>query len=160
MPGPCLFLSAAPTAPHYTRLSGGAGFDGFQVRLDLRLARYFGLSEGFFLGLQSDHDPMKRRRRIEEALDKIGLSRHAARPARLLSFGEQQRLDNLAPVEKRRYMHHYNFPPFSVGETRPLRGTNYRRENTQSRGRRARRPRERRRHIALRGHRAAGDGVY
>ena len=34
----------------------------------------------------------ERRQRIAEALDKIGLSRHAARPARLLSFGEQQRL--------------------------------------------------------------------
>ena len=32
---------------------------------DLRLARYFGLSDGFFLGLQADHDLMKRRRRIE-----------------------------------------------------------------------------------------------
>lgn len=31
---------------------------------DLRLARYFGLSEGFFLGLQADHDLMARRRRI------------------------------------------------------------------------------------------------
>ncbi len=27
---------------------------------DLRLARYFGLSEGFFLGLQVDHDLMER----------------------------------------------------------------------------------------------------
>ncbi|MDE3193693.1 MAG: polyribonucleotide nucleotidyltransferase, partial [Chloroflexota bacterium] len=28
----------------------------------------------------------------------------------------------LSPVESKRYMHHYNFPPFSVGEVRPLRG--------------------------------------
>jgi antitoxin HigA-1 len=28
---------------------------------DLRLARYFGMSEGFFLGLQADHDLMARR---------------------------------------------------------------------------------------------------
>ena len=42
--------------------------------------------------------------------------------ATLGSFGEQQRLDNLSPEERRRYMHHYNFPPFSVGETRPMRG--------------------------------------
>lgn len=32
---------------------------------DLRLARYFGLSEGFFLGLQADFDLMERRRQIE-----------------------------------------------------------------------------------------------
>src|SRR3979411_367405 len=31
---------------------------------DLRLARYFGLSEGFFLGLQMDYDLMQRRREI------------------------------------------------------------------------------------------------
>jgi polyribonucleotide nucleotidyltransferase len=42
--------------------------------------------------------------------------------ATLGSMGEQQRLDGLEPEESRRYIHHYNFPPFSVGETRPLRG--------------------------------------
>ena len=31
---------------------------------DLRLTRYFGLSEGFFLGLQNDFDLMQRRREI------------------------------------------------------------------------------------------------
>jgi addiction module HigA family antidote len=31
---------------------------------DLRLARYFGMSEGFFLGLQSDYDLLERRREI------------------------------------------------------------------------------------------------
>lgn len=35
---------------------------------DLRLARYFGMSEGFFLGLQSDFDLMQRRRTIESDL--------------------------------------------------------------------------------------------
>ena len=35
---------------------------------------------------------------------------------------EAQRLDNLFPKDKRRYMHHYNFPPFSTGETWFLRG--------------------------------------
>ena len=30
---------------------------------------------------------------------------------------EAQELDNLVPTESKRYMHHYNFPPFSVGET-------------------------------------------
>jgi polyribonucleotide nucleotidyltransferase len=33
------------------------------------------------------------------------------------SVGDAQRLDTLAPVESKRYMHHYNFPPYSVGET-------------------------------------------
>jgi len=38
---------------------------------DLRLARYFGLSEGFFLGLQADHDVMAARRSLGHELDKI-----------------------------------------------------------------------------------------
>jgi polyribonucleotide nucleotidyltransferase len=37
-------------------------------------------------------------------------------------MGEQQRVDGLEPEETRRFLHHYNFPPFSVGETRPMRG--------------------------------------
>jgi polyribonucleotide nucleotidyltransferase len=35
---------------------------------------------------------------------------------------EAQRLDGLSPEESRRYLHHYNFPPFSTGETWFLRG--------------------------------------
>lgn len=38
---------------------------------DLRLARYFGLSDGFWLGLQSDHDLTQRRRQIAAALRRI-----------------------------------------------------------------------------------------
>jgi addiction module HigA family antidote len=38
---------------------------------DLRLARYFGLSDGFWLGLQSDHDLMRQRRKIAAELDRI-----------------------------------------------------------------------------------------
>ncbi len=35
---------------------------------------------------------------------------------------EEQKLDTLRPEDAKRYMHHYNFPPFSTGETWPLRG--------------------------------------
>ena len=39
------------------------------------------------------------------------------------SIGEVQRLDGLDELEvSKRYMHHYNFPSYSVGETRPSRG--------------------------------------
>ena len=38
---------------------------------DLRLARYFGMSEGFFLGLQSDYDLLQRRREIAADLSAI-----------------------------------------------------------------------------------------
>lgn len=39
---------------------------------------------------------------------------------------DAQMIDNLSPQENKRYMHHYNFPPFSVGEVRFLRGTSRR----------------------------------
>lgn len=38
---------------------------------DLRLTRFFGLSEGFFLGLQNDYDLMQRRREISDDLNTI-----------------------------------------------------------------------------------------
>lgn len=37
------------------------------------------------------------------------------------STSDEQRLFGLGEDETKRYMHHYNFPPYSVGETRPLR---------------------------------------
>ena len=42
--------------------------------------------------------------------------------ATLATLGEAQELDNLSPIKTKRYLHHYNFPPFSTGETKPLRG--------------------------------------
>ena len=38
------------------------------------------------------------------------------------SPGEEQILDGLTTSENKRFMHHYNFPPFSTGESKPLRG--------------------------------------
>lgn len=38
---------------------------------DLRLARYFGLHEGFFLGLQVAFDLMEEKRRLGKRLDEI-----------------------------------------------------------------------------------------
>ncbi|HOU12143.1 MAG TPA: polyribonucleotide nucleotidyltransferase [Anaerolineae bacterium] len=35
---------------------------------------------------------------------------------------EEQEIDDLFPEETKRYIHHYNFPPFSTGEAYPLRG--------------------------------------
>ncbi len=35
---------------------------------------------------------------------------------------ENQILDGLGIEESKRYIHHYNFPPYSVGETKPMRG--------------------------------------
>jgi addiction module HigA family antidote len=38
---------------------------------DLRLARYYGMSEGFFLGLQMDYELMERRRTLGDTLKAI-----------------------------------------------------------------------------------------
>jgi polyribonucleotide nucleotidyltransferase len=42
--------------------------------------------------------------------------------ATLGAIREEQILDGLGVEESKRYMHQYNFPPYSVGETRPMRG--------------------------------------
>ena len=33
-----------------------------------------------------------------------------------------QRIDTISPDESKRYLHHYNFPPYSTGENKPMRG--------------------------------------
>jgi addiction module HigA family antidote len=38
---------------------------------DLRLSRYWGVTEGFWLRLQADHDLMQRRRQLGTELDRI-----------------------------------------------------------------------------------------
>ncbi len=38
------------------------------------------------------------------------------------SPGDEQILDGLGANENKRFMHHYNFPPYSTGESKPLRG--------------------------------------
>jgi polyribonucleotide nucleotidyltransferase len=40
--------------------------------------------------------------------------------ATLGSTSEEQRLDTLSPEDTKRFLHHYNFPPFSVGEVRRM----------------------------------------
>jgi len=42
------------------------------------------------------------------------------------SSGMEQTLEGIEGVSSKRYMHHYNFPPFSVGEAKPLRTTDRR----------------------------------
>src|SRR5690606_10588034 len=37
------------------------------------------------------------------------------------ALGDVQKLDGLDLEESKRFMHHYNFPPYSVGEARPIR---------------------------------------
>jgi len=42
--------------------------------------------------------------------------------ATLGTLRESQEIDTLSPVDTKRYMHHYNFPPFSTGEVKMIRG--------------------------------------
>ena len=46
--------------------------------------------------------------------------------ATLAGPGLSQIIDTMDTDETRRYMHHYNFPPYSTGEAKPLRGTSRR----------------------------------
>jgi polyribonucleotide nucleotidyltransferase len=46
--------------------------------------------------------------------------------ATLGSISEVQILDGIEEETSKRYMHHYNFPSYSVGEVKPLRGPNRR----------------------------------
>lgn len=41
-------------------------------------------------------------------------------------LSDQQMLDGIGQEESKRYMHHYNFPPFATGESGPMRGPNRR----------------------------------
>ncbi|MCK8826262.1 polyribonucleotide nucleotidyltransferase [Natroniella acetigena] len=60
--------------------------------------------------------------------------------ATLGAVGDEQILDGLEEKESKRYMHHYNFPPYSVGETSPLRGPGRREIGHGTLGERALRP--------------------
>jgi polyribonucleotide nucleotidyltransferase len=42
--------------------------------------------------------------------------------ATLATLGEAQELDNLSPIKDKRYLHHYNFPPYSTGEVKRVGG--------------------------------------
>jgi addiction module HigA family antidote len=55
-----------------TRLEGViAGRIRMDADLDLRLARYFRMSEGFFLGLQDDYELLEAKRALNSDLDRI-----------------------------------------------------------------------------------------
>jgi len=41
--------------------------------------------------------------------------------ATLAPVGEAQTIDGISEEVEKRYMHHYNFPPYSVGEAKPMR---------------------------------------
>ncbi|MEA2653763.1 MAG: polyribonucleotide nucleotidyltransferase, partial [Chloroflexota bacterium] len=42
--------------------------------------------------------------------------------ATLGASSDVQRLDTISPETEKRYIHHYNFPPYSTGENKPMRG--------------------------------------
>jgi antitoxin HigA-1 len=63
---------AAPLGVEATRLSDVInGRRPIDADLDLRLSRYFRMSEGFFLGLQLDHDLLAAKRALNGDLDRI-----------------------------------------------------------------------------------------
>lgn len=57
-----------PVARVEAMISGGEAVD---AELDLRLARYFGLSEGYFMRLQIRHELLEAKRALNGDLDRI-----------------------------------------------------------------------------------------
>ena len=57
-----------PTARLAALIEGDRPID---AELDLRLARYFRMSDGFFLGLQIQHDLLEAKRALNGDLDRI-----------------------------------------------------------------------------------------
>lgn len=59
---------AVDPARLHSLVAGTSRVDG---ELDLRLARYFGMSEGFFLRLQDQYEIREAKRALNDALDRI-----------------------------------------------------------------------------------------
>lgn len=67
-------LAEVATGAHITEARLRAVLDArlpVDADTDLRLARYFGMSEGFFLGLQNDFDIEEAKRALNGELDRI-----------------------------------------------------------------------------------------
>ena len=63
---------ASSLATDRARLQGViAGARRMDADLDLRLARYFRMSDGFFLGLQDDYELLEAKRAMNGALERI-----------------------------------------------------------------------------------------
>lgn len=64
-------LAAALGVPPARLRDVVSGKKRIDADLDLRLARYFRMSEGFFLGLQIDHELLEAKRALNGELDRI-----------------------------------------------------------------------------------------
>jgi addiction module HigA family antidote len=65
-------VMAAPLGIDPVRLSSViSGKCRMDADLDLRLSRYFRMSEGFFLGLQTDYELLEAKRALNGELDRI-----------------------------------------------------------------------------------------
>lgn len=64
-------LAAAISVPPERLQAIISGDRPIDAEFDLRLARYFKMSEGFFLGLQSDYELLEAKRALNGELDRI-----------------------------------------------------------------------------------------
>jgi len=67
---PAALADAIGTPPEHLK-AVIAGARPMDAELDLRLARYFRMSEGFFLGLQADYELLEAKRALNGTLDRI-----------------------------------------------------------------------------------------
>jgi polyribonucleotide nucleotidyltransferase len=54
---------------------------------------------------------------------------HALSTLTLGALGDEQIIEGMEVRTKRSFLHHYNFPPFSTGEVKPMRGPGRRDRN-------------------------------
>ena len=67
----CAALASAIAVDVSRLVAVGGGVVAIDAELDLRLGRYFRMSEGFFLGLQDDYEIREAKRSLDGDLDRI-----------------------------------------------------------------------------------------
>ncbi|HMO68468.1 MAG TPA: HigA family addiction module antitoxin [Novosphingobium sp.] len=67
----CAALASAIAVDVSRLVAAGGGVVAIDAELDLRLGRYFRMSEGFFLGLQDDYEIREAKRSLDGDLDRI-----------------------------------------------------------------------------------------
>ena len=108
-------------------LSGDNGYDQLHVQTELYSIEKEAVREGILEeGRRPDGRSLSDLRKLDSMIGYVPRVHGSAIFQRgetqvldvltLASAGEAQRLDNLSPITSNRFIHHYNFPPYSTGE--------------------------------------------
>ncbi len=108
-------------------VDGDSGFDPLHVQAELYALEKEAVRQGILEeGRRPDGRALNELRDLDSTVGYVPLVHGSAIFQRgetqvmdvltLASAGEAQRLDNLSPTTSNRFLHHYNFPPYSTGE--------------------------------------------